>query len=277
MNARDVETRTRSWLFTPATRPERFANAGRAGADVLIVDLEDAVRPEEKDTARRQLRNLLSQPFGSSAALAVRINTPNSRNGLNDLAALLDAEFQPAYIVIPKVEAAQTVLQVEALLCEVASDARVVPLVESRKGIVVLPEVLAVASRVAAVMFGAGDYAGDVGVHADSFALSVARVQISAACAVSDVRAIDAPCFEIANSGALEEEIRFAAGNGFDGKAAIHPSHVRSINAAMTPNAAKIDWAHRVIDAAREGAAVIDGRMVDEAIAREARRVLSRA
>jgi (S)-citramalyl-CoA lyase len=95
----------------------------------------------------------------------VRINTPNSRNGLNDLAALLDAEFQPAFIVIPKVEAAQTVLQVEALLREVASDARVVPLGESRQGVVVLPEVLATASRVAALMFGAGDYAGDVGVQ----------------------------------------------------------------------------------------------------------------
>ena len=143
MNARDVETKTRSWLFTPATRPERFGKAGPAGADVLIVDLEDAVRPEEKTIARRQLGNLLSQPFSSTAALAVRINTPNSRNGLDDLAVLLDAEFQPAFIVIPKVEAAHTVLQVEALLREVASDARVVPLVESRKGVVVLPEVLA--------------------------------------------------------------------------------------------------------------------------------------
>jgi (S)-citramalyl-CoA lyase len=159
MNARDVETKTRSWLFTPATRPERFAKAGPAGADVLIVDLEDAVRPEEKTIARRQLGDLLSQPFNSTAALAVRINTPNSRNGLDDLAVLLDAAFQPAFIVIPKVEAAHTVLQVEALLREVASDARVVPLVESRKGVVVLPEVLATASRVAAVMFGAGDYA----------------------------------------------------------------------------------------------------------------------
>jgi (S)-citramalyl-CoA lyase len=277
MNARDVETKTRSWLFTPATRPERFGKAGPAGADVLIVDLEDAVRPEEKTIARRQLGNLLSQPFSSTAALAVRINTPNSRNGLDDLAALLDAKFQPAFIVIPKVEAAQTVLQVEALLREVASDARVVPLVESRQGVVVLPEMLATASRVAAVMFGAGDYAGDVGVQPASFALSVARVQISAACVASGIRAIDAPCFEIGNSAVLEHEIGFAAANGFDGKAAIHPSHIGPINAAMTPDATKIDWAHRVIGAAREGAAVVDGRMVDEAIAREARRVLSRA
>jgi (S)-citramalyl-CoA lyase len=79
MNARDVETKTRSWLFTPATRPERFGKAGPAGADVLIVDLEDAVRPEEKTIARRQLGNLLSQPFSSTGADILRKRKPTTK------------------------------------------------------------------------------------------------------------------------------------------------------------------------------------------------------
>jgi (S)-citramalyl-CoA lyase len=91
------------------------------------------------------------------------------------------------------------------------------------------------------------------------------------------IKAIDAPCFAIHDAELLQADLAFAVANGFHGKAAIHPSHIPSINRAFTPSADRVAWAKRVLEANEQGAAIVDGRMVDEAIAREARGVLAAA
>jgi (S)-citramalyl-CoA lyase len=87
--------------------------------------------------------------------------------------------------------------------------------------------------------------------------------------------AIDAPCFAIHDTDLLRDDLAFAMENGFQAKAAIHPSHIDTINTYFTPSQDRIAWARRVLDVAKKGAGVVDGRMVDEAIAREARELLS--
>ena len=124
-------------------------------------------------------------------------------------------------------------------------------------------------------MFGAADYASDVRAQPDSLALQVARCRVAAACASAGIKAIDAPCFAIHDADLLRADLTFAVANGFHGKAAIHPSHIPVINRAFTPSAERVAWARRVLEANEQGAGIVDGRMVDEAIAREARGVLA--
>lgn len=278
-NCSGASIRMRSWLFTPATRPDRFANAKKSGVDVLIVDLEDAIQPDQKAAARNEVRRLLDAPdSGALPSVAVRINSPRTRWGLDDLSMLLDAARAPHFILLPKIEAAAEVTQVGALFDEARKACTLVPMIESARGLdaaVSIAQASAPNLHIAALNFGAADYASDVGAQPASLALQWARCRIASACAQAGVPALDSPCFAIHDAAILQTELDFASANGFVGKTAIHPSHVAPINAAFTPSTQRVEWARRVIDACDAGAAIVDGRMVDEAIAREARRVLA--
>jgi (S)-citramalyl-CoA lyase len=268
--------RMRSWLFTPATRPERFANATKSGVDILIVDLEDAVQPDLKAAARNQVRQMLDAPEDRALPpLAVRINSPRTRWGLDDVLMLLDAARAPHFILLPKIESADQVAHVAALLAEAGKRSALVPMIESARGLDAAVEIAHAHASVAALMFGAADFAADVNAQPHALALQLARCRMASASAQAGVPALDAPCFALNDAAILQAELEFASANGFMGKTAIHPSHVAPINAAFTPSAQRVAWAKRVIDACAAGAAVVDGRMVDEAIAREARRVLA--
>jgi len=208
----------------------------------------------------------------------VRINSPRTRWGLDDLLMLLDAARTPHFILLPKIESAAEVTQIGALLDEARKACALVPMIESARGLdaaVSIAQASAPNVHVAALNFGAADYASDVGAQPASLALQWARCRVASACAQAGVPALDSPCFAIHDAAILQTELDFASANGFVGKTAIHPSHVAPINAAFTPSAQRVEWARRVIDACDAGAAVVDGRMVDEAIAREARRVLA--
>jgi (S)-citramalyl-CoA lyase len=268
--------KTRSWLFTPATRPERFPKASEAGADVLIVDLEDAVAPGQKDSARTYVEALLEDSGArlDLPKLAVRINHPHSRFGHDDLSALAASANFPEFIVVPKVESAELIESITALFRDVNKPVRLVPLIESVKGLRHV-DAIAACDSVHGIMFGAADYASDAHIQPDSLAMQLARCAVASACAMAAVKAIDAPCFAIHDADLLHHDLAFAQGNGFAAKAAIHPSHIEAINTAFSPSAERVDWARRVIAASEQGAGVVDGRMVDEAIAREAREVLS--
>src|ERR1700692_2987449 len=108
--------RTRSWMFTPATRPDRFANAAKSHVDVLIVDLEDAIQPDEKAAARGNVRTLLDATGNTTLPpLAVRINSLLPRFGLDDLAMLLDVKHAPQFALLPKIESPEQVSQIDTL------------------------------------------------------------------------------------------------------------------------------------------------------------------
>src|ERR1700685_2772091 len=109
-------TRVRSWLFTPATRPDRFDKAAASGADVSIIDLEDSVAPADKVEARRTALSHLAQPAAGSSGRALRINGLETRFGLADLQAFLESSASPDYLVLPKTESAAHLQILDPLL-----------------------------------------------------------------------------------------------------------------------------------------------------------------
>ena len=270
-------TRVRSWLFTPGTRPDRFDKAAISGADVSIIDLEDAVAPRDKPDARGTALAHLAQPAVGPCARALRINALVTRFGVADLQALFESEASPDYLVLPKSESAAHLQILDRLLSEANKITRLVALIESAKGLAAVEEIAASTPRLAALLFGAADMSADLGAATAWAPLAYTRSRLVAACALTGVLAIDSPFFDVKNQEGLTQETSQAIALGFAGKAAIHPNQIATINEALTPHPDELARARAILAENDKGVGVVQGEMVDEAVARKARRVLAAA
>jgi (S)-citramalyl-CoA lyase len=267
-------TRTRSWLFTPATRPERFAKASVAGADVAILDLEDAVAPKDKVQARATALEYLAGSPADGTLHALRINGLDTRAGISDLDALLGSKAAPDFLVLPKTETAGHLQILDRLLTAVGKDTKLVGLIESARGLAAVDAIATATPRVVGLMLGAADMAADLGAATAWAPLAFARGRLVAACALAGVTPIDAPFFDIHDEAGLKQEATAAVALGFSAKAAIHPAQIMVINAALTPSTEAVEKARVILAENTKGVGVVDGQMIDEAVARKARRTL---
>lgn len=266
----------RSWLFVPATRPERFAKAARSGADALIIDLEDAVAPQDKRAARDTvIGQWPSREHGPKIAL--RVNPIDTRFGFEDLTALFASAIDPDFILLPKSNSAEHLRLLDRLLADAGKQARLIALVETAPGLAAADAIAQATPRLAAAMLGAADLASDLGATTAWEPMLYARGRMIAACALGGILPIDAPFFAIGDETGLAEEARRATAMGFAAKAAIHPTQIEPINAAFTPDEAAVVEARTILVEAAKGCGVVNGKMVDEAMARRARRILAMA
>jgi (S)-citramalyl-CoA lyase len=269
--------RARSWLFTPATRADRFAGASAAGADVAILDLEDAVAPKDKAQARTTALDYLGDNPADGALHALRINGLDTRAGISDLDALLGSRAAPDFLVLPKTETAGHLQILDRLLTAAGKAARLIGLIESARGLVAAEAIATATPRLTGLMFGAADMAADLGAATAWEPLAFARGRLIAACALAGITAIDAPFFDLRDEAGLKQEVAAAVALGFSAKAAIHPAQISAINAALTPSAQAVDKARAILAENAKGVGTVDGQMIDEAIARKARRTLAAA
>ncbi len=262
----------RSLLFVPATRPEWLAPAQATGADLVCLDLEDSVPPARKDSARQTALDVLERGWAG----AIRINGVATRAGLTDIVALCDAAPPPGRLLVPMVESARDLAIVRAVLGEAVA---LIPLIETLAGLRAAGEI-ALAPGVAAVLFGAGDLAAELGVALEWEPLLTARSMLAMACAGARIPAIDVPFLGLEDDHGLAAECARAKALGFAGKAAIHPRQVAAINAAFGPSAEALAEAHDALAAFRAagGAAVrFRGRMLEAPIVARYRRLLAAA
>jgi (S)-citramalyl-CoA lyase len=268
---------TRSWLFTPGTWPNRFAKAAEIGADVLIIDLEDAVAPDDKPGARKIALDFASQRKETANAVAIRINGLDTPAGIADVDALLASDAAPDYLVLPKTESAGHLQILDRLLTTAKRPTRLVGLVESNRGLAAVEAIAGATPRLAALMLGAADMAADLGAATAWAPLAYVRSRLVLACALAGVGSIDSPFFDVHDAKGLASEAADAVAFGFLAKAAIHPGQVGAINDALTPTPEAVKHAEAVLAANTKGVGVVDGQMIDEAVARKARRVLAAA
>lgn len=264
----------RSWLFTPGSRPDRFAKAAASVADALILDLEDAVAEENKAQARQNVATFLETAPAIGQRIAVRINPLRRAIGLEDLVALARLARAPDYILLPKAEGSADLVIASDILTDCGSGAQLLALIESARGVAHAAMIAAATPRLAGLMFGAADYAADLGQQVGRFRPDFARAAIANAAASGDMPAIDSPCFAIDDSDVLETECSQARAFGFLGKAAIHPAQLEAINHHFHASASERELASRIIAAAPDGVGVLDGKMIDIAMIRWARRMV---
>ncbi|HEY3697076.1 HpcH/HpaI aldolase/citrate lyase family protein [Phenylobacterium sp.] len=261
-----------SLLFAPASRPDRFAKALAAGAQAVIFDLEDSVPEAGKAGARAALAQFLGAGRSGGPGRVVRINRLERAEGRADLQALCGLDVDA--VMLPKVEAAEPLAEAARALEQAGSRASLIALVESARGVGRVESIAGQApARLSALMFGAADYAADLGLQAGGRRADFARDRIVNAAAMAGVAAIDSPFFDIADPAGLEADCAMARAMGFAGKAAIHPSQVGPIEQAFALIEAERTLAARILAAGGDGAAaVLDGKMIDEAVVRWARR-----
>ncbi len=264
----------RSALFVPATRPERIPKARASGADVVIVDLEDAVAENLKAEARGNLDAFLAA--NPEARLLVRINAPTHAEQAADL-ALCARHAGVAGVLLPKVESAVQV----ALAASCGKP--VWPIVESARGLANLAEI-AHAQGVERLSFGALDLGLDLGLANGTAGaermLDQARYALLLQSRLAGLAGpLDSVFPDIKNLEGLARAVADARDMGFGGLLCIHPSQVAVVHETLMPSADELDWAQRILAAGAcgDGVFVVDGQMVDAPVIGRARRLLQRA
>jgi (S)-citramalyl-CoA lyase len=267
----------KSWLFTPATKADRFGRAAEVHADALIIDLEDAVALSDKQKARTAALEYLARPAGNRLPCALRINTPVTRTGIEDLHSLLESSAAPDYVILPKCDSPGFVSMVRSLFDQAAKATEIIALIESAKAVEALPDIVKSDVRPVAVLFGAADMAADLGAKTAWETLLFVRSRIVQVAASAGVVAVDSPFFDITDLEGLKGETKAAQDLGFHGKAAIHPKQISTINEAFAPSAEEVAKARQILAVNQQGVGSVDHQMVDEAVARKARLTLERA
>lgn len=259
-----------AWLFCPADRPDRYAKAA-AAADVVIIDLEDAVAGPDKAAARTAVQDSELDPDRT----VVRINPPGTRAHELDLAMLRRTPY--GVVMLPKAESA-------AAIGELAPW-KVVALIETPLGVLRADEIAA-ADGTIGMMWGAEDLVAGLGGGSSrkpngeyrDVARHARSVTLLAASAFGRF-ALDAVHLDIADEAGLSDEARDGCAVGFSGTVCIHPSQVASVRAAYRPTAQQEAWAERVLAAAQgeRGVFSFDGTMVDAPVLRHAEQIVRRA
>ena len=278
----------RSWMFVPGHQRRMIDKAYNLKLDVAMFDIEDGVPPGEKDTARAMMAETLARP-STGMLRFVRIHPA----GTKAIEADLPAVIQPGLngLTLTKVHCPEDVLRVSAILDEREEAAglqrgsvRLLATIESARGLVQAAAIAASSPRLVGLMFGAEDFAIDLGMfnvrQGEAGDFLYARSALVVAAASEGLQAIDRVYVDIRNPAGLEQDTRFARDLGFTGKALIHPAQIEVIEKVFHPTDAEVEYARRVVaafeaaEAEGAGAVAVDGQMVDLPVVERARRAL---
>lgn len=260
----------RSYLFVPGNRADRFAAACNAGADVVLIDLEDAVAPAAKADARQAAAAWLRGSVGAW----LRINGADTPSFAEDLSLLTLPGL--GGVMLAKAEEPESI----AAIRRAAPSVPVIPLLESARG---LWNIMALASApgVIRLAFGAVDFQLDLGIDGERDELLMARSQLVLASRVAGrLPPVDGVTMALDDTEALARDVAYARRLGFGGKLCVHPRQVATINEGFRPSAAEVRWARRVVAAAAESgdnACRLDGKLVDRPVIDRARAILQAA
>jgi citrate lyase subunit beta/citryl-CoA lyase len=261
----------RSYLFVPGNRPERFDKAFAAGADVVIIDLEDAVAPVGKLAARESVRAWLTP----AKPVFVRLNAASTEW----FAADLELATLPGVrgVALPMAEDDEAIREIHA---RAGAAMKIVPLIETALGLW-RAERIAAAPGVERLAFGSVDFQLDTGIASDREGLLFARSQLVIASRVAGRLApVDGVSVALDDEALLRDDVARARSLGFGGKLCIHPKQVAAINAGFCTQAAELAWAKKVLEAAAHsgGNAVrLEGKLIDVPVIERARALLAQS
>lgn len=270
----------RSLLYAPAERPQLLAKLPRAGADAVVLDCEDGTSVAGKANARQHARTVGDDLAAAGEQVWVRVNGVASVWFSDDVThAIPDGA---AGIVLPVTETLDDLdAAAEALADTGRKELPILAGLETALGVLDARRLLAHPS-VAAAYFGAEDLVADLGGvrTAGNAEVAAARAGVALAARVAGVPLLDMVTVAVADHDRFTREAHEARNLGYVGKMCIHPAQVALAHSAFTPTLDEVDRAHRIVDAFEEaggGAVMVDGRMIDEPLVRQARRVLNQA
>ena len=283
----------RSWMFVPGHRQRMIDKALGLNSDAIMLDIEDGVTPNEKDTARKNIAESLGrEKTPASPARYVRINAI----GHARMDADLDAVVRPglAGLVLPKVDTVAEARKVDAILTDRESKLRMpsggiklLIAIESPRGLLNASAIAACSPRVIGLLFGAEDFGRELGLptarEGEARDLIYARSAMVVAAAAAHVQALDGVWVDLNDSPGLLGFAKQSRRLGFSGMSLIHPSQIDAINAVFSPTPEEIDYSQKVVQAFEEanargdGSIAFGGQLIDRPIVERARRTLEMA
>jgi len=271
----------RTRLYIPGNNPSIMHNIAIFEADTVILDLEDAVAPPDKDAARILVKYALKNVDFGKTEKGVRINPLNTPYGKDDLEMAIENECE--IIFLPKVENASDITNIEGYLGK--REVWLAPIIESARGILNAPEIATASERVALLCFGAEDFTKDIGAERtrEGKELFLARQMIVLAAKSAGIQASDTVFSDINDLEGLINETKLAKSLGFDGKGVIHPSQIKPIHEVFAPTEEEIDYAKKVLDAFKEaeekgsGVVALGRKMIDKPVVERAKRIIKLA
>ena len=268
----------RSLLFVPGLRPDRFAKALEAGADIVCVDLEDAVALPRKEEARTLTLPLFADPLHAAVEPIIRINPLSTEDGLRDILALRECPSPPPAIMIPKIGSAAELALYGELLSGGCAGIRFHVIIESTEGLANVHDIACASPRIDSLLFGAVDMSADLRAAKTWETLLYARSRVVHAAARYGHDLIDVPFLNLEDPEGLEAEARAADQLGFTGKAAIHPNQIPIINQVFSPSPELVERARRIVDEFANnttGLLVVDGELIERPVLRTMHRVIA--
>ena len=280
----------RSMLFLPGNTPNIIVNAEILGADAVILDLEDAVAPTEKDAARILVRNAIGRMGFGGCEVIVRINSTDTPFWQRDLDEIIPV--RPALIMPPKTGCAEDVRRVDGYITALEeklgmerNSVRLIPLIETALGVENAFEIASASPRVEAIFLGGEDLTADLRCKRTKEGREIfyARSRMVCAARAAGVEVYDTPFTDVNDDEGIYDDARCAKSLGFTGKSAISPRHVKAINEVFSPTAQEIDYAYEVMEAIREGkrqgkgAVALRGKMIDAPIVARAQQIIAAA
>lgn len=279
----------RSMLFMPGNNAGMLLNADALGADSIILDLEDAVSPAEKDSARILVRNALKYLNYKNCEVIIRINSIDTEYWKKDLDEIIP--LKPDMIMPPKVSCAKDVQIVADYISSaekkynIEKHIAIIPLIETALGVENAYEIASSSERVQAIFLGGEDLTADLRCKrtkkGDEIFYSRGRMVIAARAA--NISVYDTPFTDVDDEEGLKADSQFAKGLGFTGKAVISPRHVACVNEVFSPTKEEIEYAYEVMEIIRvakeqgKGAISLRGKMIDAPIVERARQTIEMA
>ena len=280
----------RSMLFLPGNTPNIIVNGEILGADAVILDLEDAVAPAEKDSARILVRNAIRYMGFGKCEVIVRINAIDTAYWQKDLDAIIPV--RPSLIMPPKTSCAADVLAVDAYITQLEEKLGIekgsvglIPLIETALGVENAYQIASACKRVKAIFLGGEDLTADLRCKRtkEGHEIAYARSRMVVAARAAGVEVYDTPFTDVNDDEGIYTDAQYAKSLGFTGKSAISPRHVKAINEVFSPSMKDIDYAYEVMEAIRigkeqgKGAVSLRGKMIDAPIVARARQTIEAA
>jgi citrate lyase subunit beta/citryl-CoA lyase len=277
-------------LFLPGNTPNIIINGDELGADAVILDLEDAVSPSEKDAARILVRNAIKLMRFENCEVIVRINSLDSEFWKEDLDEIVP--LKPGMIMPPKTSSAADVQEIDSYISELESRSgienntvKLIPLLETALGVENAFQIAAASKRVAALFLGGEDLTADLRCKRtkEGNEIDYARKRLVCAARAAGIEVFDTPFTDVNDDEGIYADAEYAKSLGFTGKSSISPRHVAAINEVFSPSQKDIAYAYEVMEAIRmaeeqgRGAIALRGKMIDAPIVARAKQTIAMA
>jgi len=277
-NKKEIQSR-RSFIFTPGLKPEMYPKALKSGTDMVCIELEDGIAPQDKEIARNLALKLFQEKQENDGVERIlRINSLREKFGIEDVQAILSTKNPPPALMIPKVKKPDEIVILDNLLSEKGHHCRIHVIIETNEGLENAYQIANCSNRIDALFFGGVDMSAELRCENKWEPLLYARSRIVHAAASAGIDAIDVPYLDLEDLEGMRKEAILDKELGINGKGSIHPKQIPILNDVFTPSELSIKKAQKIVsvfEKANTGLVVIDGKLIEKPVLREMYRILS--